>query len=1066
MNPPEKKTVMAKKKQAIRLNDALVLNRYLLQQFGFDDLETLSNSLKESNLEQYSENNESYFFKELEKVLPDYAPLSGQLQSYDENIISHTLAISANRDETIKWKYFQYLSLLFTEVYLDQYFKDKKALLKNINTFIAEFNDPLNDKVKNETGAVVDPYTENELNTLAFWNATGSGKTLLMHINIKQFQHYAEKYEADEINKILLVTPNEGLSNQHLEEFTLSGIEAEIFSKKSSDAFSGKNVEIIEISKLAETSGEKTVAVEAFETNNLVLIDEGHRGVAGEQWKSRRDTLSLNGFAFEYSATFGQAVSAANGKVKKSLIQEYAKTILFDYSYKYFYNDGYGKDFSILNIPEANEGEFLQKYMTGALLSFYQQKIVFAENEKQAQLFQIENPLWVFVGSSVNAVRTEKKQAKSDVIAIISFFSTFIKDEATSIKHIGQILEGEDGIINEYGQSIFRYSFDYIRQKGITADVIYKDILQSVFNTNVSGANVYLDNLKGVDGELGLRVGDGEYFGVINVGDEKKLHKLCMANNVEGGDKEFAVSLFDEINKPHSSVNVLIGSKKFTEGWSSWRVSTMGLMNVGRGQGSQIIQLFGRGVRLKGYQKSLKRSRDLDRHQQPKSKIPNYLPTLETLNIFGIRADYMMNFKEYLKEEGLPTDSMEEVSIPVMPTIKLDNIRLKKIGTKEGVSFEADNRIHLVMEKNLCKESTAVLDWYPKVQSVRSNDVAEQVITYKNTRNHLPPFVALFLDWNALYKELSKFTSERNWESLHFDNNDLKKILQTKGWFTLYIPDTDANANIPQKGVWQQIATALLKQYCERFYNYKKNEYLSKHLELQILTPDDENFEEEYRILIKESEQKIIENLHKLKADIEAGRFTEDFKIDGNNFKAIHYLNHLYNPLLYLNGKQYQDFVKITPVALNEGENQFISDLKKFHEKRPDYFDGKELYLLRNKSRSGIGFFQASNFYPDFILWVVEGDHQHILFLDPKGLMNITGINHPKLRFHQTIKTDIEPQLKDPNINLHSFIISVTPHSRLKHWQGGETIADFNACGVYFQEDQASSYVGEILDGL
>ena len=34
----------------------------------------------------------------------------------------------------------------------------------------------------------------------------------------------------------------------------------------------------------------------------------------------------------------------------------------------------------------------------------------------------------------------------------------------------------------------------------------------------------------------------------------------------------------------------------------------MGLMNVGKGEGAQIIQLFGRGVRLKGYDLSLKRS--------------------------------------------------------------------------------------------------------------------------------------------------------------------------------------------------------------------------------------------------------------------------------------------------------------------------------------------------------------------------------------------------------------------------------------------------------------------------
>ena len=36
------------------------------------------------------------------------------------------------------------------------------------------------------------------------------------------------------------------------------------------------------------------------------------------------------------------------------------------------------------------------------------------------------------------------------------------------------------------------------------------------------------------------------------------------------------------------------------EGWNSWRVPNMGLLNIGRQEGSQIIQLLGRGVRLKG----------------------------------------------------------------------------------------------------------------------------------------------------------------------------------------------------------------------------------------------------------------------------------------------------------------------------------------------------------------------------------------------------------------------------------------------------------------------------------
>ncbi|MDH7479858.1 MAG: ClpX C4-type zinc finger protein, partial [Syntrophomonadaceae bacterium] len=43
---------------------------------------------------------------------------------------------------------------------------------------------------------------------------TGSGKTLLLHLNYYQFLHY----NREPVDNLLLITPNEGLSEQHLEE--------------------------------------------------------------------------------------------------------------------------------------------------------------------------------------------------------------------------------------------------------------------------------------------------------------------------------------------------------------------------------------------------------------------------------------------------------------------------------------------------------------------------------------------------------------------------------------------------------------------------------------------------------------------------------------------------------------------------------------------------------------------------------------------------------------------------------------------------------------------------------
>jgi hypothetical protein len=177
------------------------------------------------------------------------------------------------------------------------------------------------------------------------------------------------------LNRIIVLTPNEGLSKQHLKEFAHSGMEAELFDKTGGSLFAGQKIEIIDIHKLEETSGNKTVAVEAFEGNNLVLVDEGHRGAGGTEWKDKRNRLCESGFSFEYSATFGQAVHALSGAKQKVLIDEYGKATLFDYSYRYFYNDGYGKDYQILNLNEqwheAGKGRTRNVlYLTASLLSF------------------------------------------------------------------------------------------------------------------------------------------------------------------------------------------------------------------------------------------------------------------------------------------------------------------------------------------------------------------------------------------------------------------------------------------------------------------------------------------------------------------------------------------------------------------------------------------------------------------------------------------------------------------------------------------------------------------------
>ena len=91
----------------------------------------------------------------------------------------------------------------------------------------------------------------------------------------------------------------------------------------------------------------------------------------------------------------------------------------------------------------------------------------------------------------------------------------------------------------------------------------------------------------------------------------------------------------------------------------------MGLMNVGRSEGAQIIQLFGRGVRLKGVQTSLKRSSSCENLLKMEGLTrPKHINILETLSVFGVRADYMTQFRDFLEEEGLSTEDQTELFLP------------------------------------------------------------------------------------------------------------------------------------------------------------------------------------------------------------------------------------------------------------------------------------------------------------------------------------------------------------------------------------------------------------------
>lgn len=484
-------------------------------------------------------------------------------------------------------------------------------------------------------------------------------------------------------------------------------------------------------------------------------------------------------------------------------------------------------------------------------------------------------------------------------------------------------------------------------------------------------------------------------------------------------------------------------------------------MHVGKSEGSQIIQLFGRGVRLKGHSWSLKRSGFATPIHRPE-----HIQFMETLNVFGIEADFMERFKKFLEEEELPSNDQKFVEvIPLSVTydfgkqLKVLRPREKR-GDGREYDFKKDGRVPAFgcVPQKLATKSIEI-DWYPRIQSIGSK--ATDKLAEKEHAVFGASHIA-FLDVEDLFFRIERFKRERSWHNINISPAEIRPLLEDTSWYSLIVPagrmDTADIINIT---LWQEMACELLQKYCEEYYNYCKAEFIQPRLELKtienrqdpILPPEDE-----YQLIVDSTEKALIEDILKLKAEVAAKK---QGILNISDLKSCLFRNHLYEPLIHIaKGSK----IQIAPVSLNESEFQFVEDLREYlisHEAKYAK-EGTELFLLRNESRGrGMGFFEAGNFYPDFLLWQLSGKKQKIAFIEPHGLQH-EGPGHKKIQFHTIIK-DIEHRLADPDVVLNSFIVTPTRFAKL-NW--GKSMDELTNMNVLFMEDQKATYVHEIISKM
>lgn len=922
-----------------------------------------------------------------------------------------------------KLRYYQILALLFTE----QFFKDKQSKK------LAQ-------------------------NALAYWMATGSGKTLVMHLNVLQYLRHVGNFSR---LQIILTTPGVNLIQQHQREF-------QPFVAALNERYNHK-IDLV----IKTTSALLTEDVEYFDLpddgscQRLVLVDEAHIGISSKgegEFKKLRDRLNVkHSFLFEYSATYH---NVGNSDIEG----EYENMIVFDYSYPRFWADGYGKDYWFKQIGKDtvldNEKDNLdENFATFAdkLEAYEYFKLLEKKDPKAFRKDPLpDKPLIAFMGNTVENPKEESEEI-SDITKVIRYLANLGPTERQ------------------------RFSL--------------------CFNGGIVG-KLRITRNKDLPDEILLSFGDGDYWGIINIGSADSflngLEKLGLTGiefrHTTLVDHKFH---FQNVDEPNSPINVLVGSRKFAEGWNSYRVSIIGLINLGKSKGNKILQIFGRGVRLRG-------SRNKDGKRKNKAHLNDYkaltnshedrIRKLETLTVFSLTKSYLETFvKEISKQISYPYS----FTLKVKPRIfKLENgtalqfeeyrkhLPIFKLANYEtGFKSIVLERNHLHYqywdEKNELK-TTTLRDFQIDKLDFRTDTTTHE----ENIKHELGRYNTSFSDFLRQNRFTKKIRQEAKVAGIQliakrpngsYTAPSFGDLLAFVGGVHYGFPEEFSWERFDHEHIVEKLKMRIIEEVIPKLrnkvrYDINARNYTFGKLLEQSSEKEKHDFIYEYSVTKNFSDKA---DLEAFEADIEAQqkRITELLSLK-------HLGSHLYEPLFNESQKSLSE-LKISPSLLNAGEKKLVEDLHFYIQ--DNFLDQKRhaFYLLRNtESLKSIGIYLDDDegvFYPDFILWIIDHEtkHTHIVFLDPKGERGMIATKtfslNQKVRL-ATKKTGsplalLEKQLRtqhNKDITLHSFMILRDSSDKGKHMtfeEAEKELLPYNVVRLDWHERDEKGERSQLLDG-
>ncbi|MGL2404808.1 DEAD/DEAH box helicase family protein [Helicobacter pylori] len=915
---------MTKKKQEVRNNEIFVAQKLAEEELNADEI---NNPLEMLDFKSFDSNKELLDYQQ-QALINAFRVLVAYFRDFKEN----------------KKEFYAFYQKHYSFANCDFAKKKLNHLLKN--------------SFKVENGCVK---FENFINRLAFYMATGSGKTIVI-IKLVELLSVAIRMGLIPKKNIMFFSANEHLIKQFEKE-----IEKYNRNKDYSKQIDFKNLKSVKnkdfyhspkdfFQKIAlfyyradlmndEESKENLLNYKDCWDNgeNYVILDEAHKGNKSE---SKRQAifslLSLKGFLFNFSATFTE---------ESDLI-----TAVYNLSVGEWVKLGYGKESVLLKkndlsafkeLKDLNDRE-KEIALLKALLLLGMQKRYKVEG-------YFHDPLMLVFTHSVNV-------ENSDAEIFFKTLARVIENDDGS-----DFLKAKDDLLEELKNPEFLFSDGKDQKDKIEVfkeslnDMDFKGLKEEVFYASSGHIEVIINPKNNQEIAFKLNTSD-KIFCLIRIGDitewirEKLKSVKVVSKNLSFKEESY----FSQIDK--SSINILVGSRTFDTGWDSTRPSVILFLNIGLDDDAKklVKQSFGRGVRIESVKNQRQRLAYLDIDEAIKEDLKPNAAMLETLFVIPTNhasLEAILKFQKESENGGENRGSWHE--------IKLEKTPIK----------------HALFVPCYRKEQTNAL----KISPSASFKMSE-----KNFKD-LKEYFHLMSEKHFILKH--EIYNPKDYELL-------KEMIQT--------------AHFKKVSTWHyKDLDYMISEIKGKLY---PNQKVPKD-EFNAL--DNEKIVHFKRVKVKaDKKEELVKKIQEVKEyeplDKEKHKQNKTFKLE--DAELLKLKEHYYTPLIKAKNC---DWLK--HVVKVKSESDFLEELLKITEtlqenydfwafsKIDEHLDNLFIPYIDNGATE-------RKFFPDFIFWLEKGDTQIICFIDPKGTEHTSGLR--KADAYKLFKDKVFSSKDDPNFKI------------------------------------------------